>query len=101
MEYLMAIIKCEGVVRQRVNAILIVEADGGPLGVPRAGADVHDAKLLTRTIEAIVMDRPKPSPKTHKICVWKRDMTTQPATPWFEPRTTPRTFCGSARKSST
>jgi putative transposase len=40
---------------------VIVEADGGPLGVVVAGANVHDAKLLEETIESIVVERPKPS----------------------------------------
>ena len=40
---------------------MIVEADGGPLGVVLAGANVHDAKLLEQTIEAIVVDRPEPT----------------------------------------
>jgi putative transposase len=40
---------------------LIVEADGGPLGVVVAGANVHDSQLLRQTIEAIVVDRPEPT----------------------------------------
>ena len=40
---------------------LIVEADGGPLGVVIAGANVHDTKLLRATIESIVVDRPDPT----------------------------------------
>lgn len=40
---------------------VIVEADGGPLGVVIAGANVHDTKLLAATIEAIVVERPKPT----------------------------------------
>jgi putative transposase len=39
---------------------LIVEADGGPLGVVVAPANRHDAKLLRATIEAIVVERPEP-----------------------------------------
>lgn len=42
---------------------MIVEADGGPLGVVVAGANVHDTKLLEKTIEAIVVQRPKPTKK--------------------------------------
>ncbi len=38
---------------------VIVEANGGPLGVVVAGANVHDCRLLQQTIEAIVVDRPK------------------------------------------
>lgn len=37
---------------------LIVEADGGPLGITVAGANVPDAQLLEATIEAIVLERP-------------------------------------------
>lgn len=37
---------------------LIVEADGGPLGITVAGANVPDAQLLHTTIEAIVLERP-------------------------------------------
>jgi putative transposase len=40
---------------------LIVEADGGPLGAVIAGANVHDTKLLARTIESIVVERPEPT----------------------------------------
>jgi putative transposase len=42
---------------------LIVEVDGGPLGVVVAGANVHDTKLLEQTIAAIVVERPEPSQK--------------------------------------
>ena len=37
---------------------LIVEADGGPLGITIAGANVPDAQLLDATIKAIVLERP-------------------------------------------
>ena len=40
---------------------MIVEADGGPLGVVVAGANVHDCKLLEQTIESIVVERPQPT----------------------------------------
>jgi len=43
---------------------VIVEADGGPLGVVVAGANVHDSKLLRQTVEAIVVDRPEPTDDT-------------------------------------
>ena len=39
---------------------LLVEGDGGPLGVVIAGANVPDMKLLEETIEAIVVERPDP-----------------------------------------
>ena len=41
---------------------VIVEAEGGPLGVVLAGANVNDCKLLEQTIEAIVVERPEPTP---------------------------------------
>lgn len=51
---------------------MIVEADGGPLGVVLAGANVHDTKLLEQTIEAIVVDRPKPTKeKPQHLCLDK------------------------------
>ena len=37
---------------------LLVEAEGGPLAVVVAGANVPDARLLAATIEAIVLERP-------------------------------------------
>ena len=40
---------------------MIVEADGGPLGVVVAAANVNDEKLLAQTIEAIVVQRPGPT----------------------------------------
>jgi putative transposase len=44
-----------------VKRSLVVEATGGPLGATIAGANVHDTKLLARSIEAIVVDRPPPT----------------------------------------
>ena len=38
---------------------LVVEGDGGPLGVVTAAANVVEQKLLEATIEAIVVDRPE------------------------------------------
>jgi putative transposase len=40
---------------------LVVDGDGGPLGVVIAGANVVEQKLLEATIEAIVVDRPEPT----------------------------------------
>lgn len=45
-----------------VKRSLLVEADGGPLAVTIAGANVPDAHLLARTIDAIVLERPEPEP---------------------------------------
>jgi putative transposase len=49
-----------------------VEADGGPLGVVVAGANVHDTKLLKATIESIVVERPEPTEKSPQhLCLDK------------------------------
>ena len=45
-----------------VKKSLLVEADGGPLSITIAGANVPDAQLLDATIEAIVLERPEPEP---------------------------------------
>jgi putative transposase len=42
---------------------LIVDEQGGPLGLVLDGANRHDTKLLQATIEAIVVDRPEPTPE--------------------------------------
>lgn len=42
---------------------LLVEKDGGPLAVVIAGANVPDAQLLARTIDALVVERPEPEPE--------------------------------------
>jgi putative transposase len=41
-----------------VKRSIQVEADGGPLAITIAGANVPDAKLLAATIEAVVLERP-------------------------------------------
>jgi putative transposase len=45
-----------------VKQSLLVEADGGPLAITIAGANISDAQLLTATIDAIVLERPDPEP---------------------------------------
>ena len=51
---------------------MIVEAEGGPLGIVVAGANVHDTKLLEKTIDAIVVDRPEPTrKKPQHLCLDK------------------------------
>jgi putative transposase len=39
---------------------LLVEGEGGPLGLAITGADVVEPKMLKETIEAIVVERPEP-----------------------------------------
>lgn len=50
---------------------MIVEAEGGPLGVVVAAANVHDCKLLEATIEAIVVQRPDPEHHEQHLCLDK------------------------------
>ena len=50
---------------------VIVEADGGPLGVVIAGANRHDTKLLEATIDAIVVERPDPEKHEQHLCLDK------------------------------
>lgn len=45
-----------------VKKSLLVEADGGPLAIEIAGANVPDAQLLDATIAAVVLERPEPEP---------------------------------------
>ena len=40
---------------------LLVDGEGGPLSIVLAGANVHDAKLLDATLDAIVVERPQPT----------------------------------------
>jgi putative transposase len=50
---------------------VLVEESGGPLAVEIDGANVHDTKLLARTIEAIVVQRPDPKDVTQNLCLDK------------------------------
>jgi putative transposase len=47
--------------KKGVTRSLVVEAAGGPLGATIAGANVHDTKLLSTTLGAIVVERPQPT----------------------------------------
>ena len=50
---------------------MIVDGDGGTLGVVVGGANVHDAKLLELTIEAIVVERPDAQELEQHLCLDK------------------------------
>ena len=50
---------------------LLVEADGGPLAVVIAGANVHDTKLLEKTLAAVVVERPKQKELSQHLCLDK------------------------------
>ncbi len=45
-----------------VKQSLLVEANGGPLAIVIAGANVPDVQLLAETIEAVVLEQPQPEP---------------------------------------
>ncbi len=58
--------------KKGVKRSLVVEADGCPLGVVIDGANVHDAKLLKQTLQAIVVPKPRPTPrKKQHLCLDK------------------------------
>ena len=50
---------------------VLAEADGGPLAVVVAPANVNDQKLLAETIEAVVVDRPDPAGVEQHLCLDK------------------------------
>lgn len=50
---------------------VIVDADGGPLGVVIAGANVHDTKLLEQTIDSMIVERPDPEAHEQNLCLDK------------------------------
>lgn len=50
---------------------LLTEADGGLLAVVVAGANVHDAKLLEKTLEAVVVESPNPQLLEQHLCLDK------------------------------
>ena len=55
-----------------VKRSLLVEADGGPLSVIVAGANVPDFKLLEETLDAIVVERLVPSEESPQhLCLDK------------------------------
>ena len=55
-----------------VRAVRRKEVQVGPLGIVIAGANVHDAKLLKRTLQAMVVPKPRPtSRKKQPLCLDK------------------------------
>lgn len=51
---------------------VLVDADGGPLGVAIEGANVPDCTMLRETIEAVVVERPGPTAKhPQNLCLDK------------------------------
>ena len=55
-----------------VKRSLLVDGEGGPLSIMVAGANVHDAKLLEATLDAVVVERPQPTEeKPQHLCLDK------------------------------
>ena len=50
---------------------VLVDGQGGPLGVVIAGANMHDTKLLEAPVEAIIVDRPSPDDQEQHLCLDK------------------------------
>jgi putative transposase len=62
-----------------VKRSLLVEADGGPLAVVIAGANVPDFKLLEATLDAIVVERPEPTEEAPQHLCLDKGYDKQPA----------------------
>ncbi len=51
---------------------LLTEASGGPLAVVISGANTHDTKLLSATLEAVIVERPQPgADRPQHLCLDK------------------------------
>src|SRR4051794_15957117 len=69
-----------------VKRSLLVEADGGPLAVVVAGANVRDDKLLAATLDAIVVERPKPTEEAPQHLCLDKGYDNQPTRELVEER---------------
>ncbi len=58
---------------------ILVEADGGPLSVVIAGANVPDFKLLEATLDAVVLERPAPTEQAPQHLCLDKGYDKQPA----------------------
>ena len=50
---------------------MLTEADGGPVAVVVAGANVHDSLLLQDALEAVVVEPPDPREHEQHLCLDK------------------------------
>ena len=57
--------------KQGTKRSILVDAEGGPRGIVVAGANVHDTKLLSKTIEAIIVERPTQAEHEPHLCLDK------------------------------
>ena len=55
-----------------VKRSLLTEGSGGPLAAVVTGANTHDTKMLSETLDAIVVERPQPTEeKPQNLCLDK------------------------------
>ena len=72
--------------KKGVKRSLLVEADGGPLSVVVAGANVRDDKLLAATLDAIVVRRPEPDKEAPQHLCLDKGYDNRPARELVEGR---------------
>ena len=65
---------------------ILVEADGGPVSVVIAGANVRDDKLLAATLDAVVVERPKPTEESPQHLCLDKGYDNRPARKMVEER---------------
>ena len=65
---------------------ILVEADGGPLSVVIAGANVRDDELLAATLDAVVVERPKPTEESPQHLCLDKGYDNRPARKMVEER---------------
>ena len=83
-----------------VKRSLLVEADGGPLAVVIAGANVPDFKLLLATLDAIVVERPQPSESAPQNLCLDKGYESEPPENSRKNAITSHTSGASAKRSS-
>jgi putative transposase len=62
-----------------VKRSLLVGADGGPLAAVVAGANVRDDEVLAATLDAVVVERPKPSEEAPQHLCLDKGYDNEPA----------------------
>jgi putative transposase len=67
-----------------VKRSLLVEADGGPLSVVLAGANVRDDKLLRATLDSVVVERPSPTEEAPQHLCLDKGYDNRPTTELVE-----------------
>src|SRR5262249_56921154 len=68
---------------------VLVDGDGGPLSAVLAAANVNDHLLLEETIEALVIERPQPTPEAPQHLCLDADYDKPTGPPAAAPGTSP------------